>query len=38
MYGTATASALLSAYLAVALFAAIALFYALESSLFGRNT
>jgi uncharacterized membrane protein len=37
MYGAATLSALLSAYLAVGLFAAIALFYAFESSLFGRN-
>ena len=36
MYATATASAFLSAYLAVALFAAIALFYVLESSIFGR--
>jgi uncharacterized membrane protein len=38
MYGAATASALVSAYLAVALFGAIALFYALESSLFGRDS
>jgi uncharacterized membrane protein len=37
MYGAATLSALLSAYLAVALFAAIALFYVLESSIFGRD-
>ena len=37
MYGVATLSALLSAYLAVALFAAIALFYVVESSLFGRD-
>jgi uncharacterized membrane protein len=37
MYGTATLSALLSEYLATALFGAIALFYVLESSLFGRD-
>jgi uncharacterized membrane protein len=37
LYGTATLSALVSAYLAVALFAAIALFYVAESSLFGRE-
>jgi uncharacterized membrane protein len=37
MYGTATLSALVSAYLAVALYAAIALFYVLESSIFGRD-
>ena len=37
IYGTATLSSLLSAYLAVALYAAIALFYVLESSLFGRG-
>lgn len=37
MYGLAMLSALLSAYLAVALFAAIALFYVFESSLFGRT-
>lgn len=37
MYALATASSLLSAYLAVALYAAIALFYVLESSLFGRS-
>jgi TMEM175 potassium channel family protein len=37
MYGAATLSSLVSAYLAVGLFAAIALFYVLESSLFGRN-
>jgi uncharacterized membrane protein len=37
IYGLATASALLSAYLAVGLFAAIALFYVFESSLFGRD-
>jgi uncharacterized membrane protein len=36
IYLLATLSALLSAYLAVGLFAAIALFYVLESSLFGR--
>ena len=36
-YGLATLSSLLSAYLAVALYAAIALFYVLESSLFGRS-
>jgi hypothetical protein len=37
IYGAATLSALLSAYLAVALFAAIALFYVVESSVFGRG-
>ena len=37
IYAVATLSALLSAWLAVALFAAIALFYVLESSLFGRT-
>lgn len=37
MYGGATASSLVSAYLAVALFAAIAVFYVFESSLFGRD-
>jgi uncharacterized membrane protein len=37
IYGLATLSSLLSAYLAVALYAAIALFYVLESSLFGRD-
>ena len=37
IYGLATLSSLLSAYLAVALYAAIALFYVLESSLFGRE-
>jgi uncharacterized membrane protein len=37
VYGLATASSLLSAYLGVALYAAIALFYVLESSLFGRE-
>jgi TMEM175 potassium channel family protein len=36
MYMTATLSALVSGYLAVALFAAIALFYVFESSVFGR--
>lgn len=38
MYGAATLSALLSAYLAVGLFAAIALLYVVESSLFGRDS
>ena len=37
IYGVATLSALVSAYLAVGLYAAIALFYVLESSIFGRN-
>lgn len=37
LYGAATLSSLISAYLAIALFAAIALFYVFESSLFGRN-
>jgi len=37
MYGAATLSALASAYLSVALYAAIALFYVLESSIFGRD-
>ena len=37
MYGVATLSSLISAYLAVALYAAIALFYVLESSVFGRE-
>jgi uncharacterized membrane protein len=37
IYGAATLSSLVSAYLAVALYAAIALFYVLESSLFGRD-
>ena len=37
IYGLATLSALASAYLAVALFAAIALFYVVESSVFGRS-
>jgi uncharacterized membrane protein len=37
IYGAATLSSLLSAYLAVALYAAIALFYVLESSLFARG-
>jgi len=36
-YGVATLSALLSAWLAVALYAALAVFYILESSLFGRS-
>jgi uncharacterized membrane protein len=38
IYGLATLSSLISPYLAVALYAAIALFYVLESSLFGRGT
>jgi len=37
MYAIAMLSALLSAYLAVALFAGIAVFYVVESSLFGRD-
>jgi uncharacterized membrane protein len=37
IYGIATLSALLSAVLAVALFAAIAIFYVIESSSFGRR-
>ena len=37
VYVVATLSALVSAWLAVALFAAIAIFYVLESSIFGRN-
>ena len=37
IYGVAALSSFISAYLAVALFAAIALFYVLESSLFGRG-
>ena len=37
MYGTATLSSLISAYLAVALYGAIALFYVVESSVFGRE-
>jgi uncharacterized membrane protein len=37
IYGAATLSSLASAYLAVALYAAIALFYVLESSIFGRD-
>ena len=37
VYGLATISSLLSAYLAVALYAALALFYVLENSLFGRE-
>jgi uncharacterized membrane protein len=37
IYSLATLSSLISAWLAVALYAAIALFYVLESSLFGRD-
>jgi uncharacterized membrane protein len=37
LYALATASAFLSPWLAVALFGALALFYVLESSLFGRE-
>jgi uncharacterized membrane protein len=37
LYGLATASSFLSEYLATGLFAAIALFYVLESSVFGRE-
>jgi uncharacterized membrane protein len=37
MYALATLSSLISAYLAVALYAAIAVFYVFESSLFGRS-
>ena len=37
VYALATLSALISAWLAVGLFAAIALFYVLESSIFGRG-
>jgi uncharacterized membrane protein len=37
MYGLATLSSLVSAWLAVILYAAIAVFYVLESSLFGRD-
>jgi uncharacterized membrane protein len=37
IYATATLSSLISAYLAVILYGAIALFYVLESSLFGRD-
>jgi len=37
MYALATLSALLSPYLAVALFAAIAVFYVFESAIFGRD-
>jgi uncharacterized membrane protein len=37
IYGAATLSSLISAYLAVALYGAIALFYVLESSIFGRD-
>jgi uncharacterized membrane protein len=38
IYAIATLSSLVSAWLAVALYAAIALFYVLESSLFGRDS
>lgn len=37
LYGLATASALVSAWLSVGLYGAIAVFYVLESSLFGRD-
>jgi uncharacterized membrane protein len=37
VYATATLSSLISAWLAVSLYAAIALFYVLESSLFGHR-
>jgi hypothetical protein len=37
IYAGATLSALISADLAVVLYAAIALFYVLESSIFGRD-
>jgi TMEM175 potassium channel family protein len=37
IYAAATLSSLISAYLAVALYAAIALFYVLENSIFGRR-
>lgn len=37
IYGAATLSSLISAYLAVGLYAAIAAFYVLESSLFARE-
>jgi uncharacterized membrane protein len=37
IYGAATLSSLISAYLAVALYAAIALFYVVENSIFGRS-
>jgi len=37
LYGAATLSSLYSAYVAVALYAAIAVFYVFESSLFGRG-
>jgi TMEM175 potassium channel family protein len=37
LYVTAMLSALISGYVAVALFAAIALFYVFESSVFGRG-
>jgi uncharacterized membrane protein len=38
IYAIATLSSLLAAWLAVGLYAAIALFYVLESSLFGRDS
>jgi uncharacterized membrane protein len=38
LYALATASAFLSPWLAVALYGALALFYLVESSLFGRRT
>jgi uncharacterized membrane protein len=38
IYALATLSSLISAWLAVGLYAAIALFYVLESSLFGRDS
>jgi uncharacterized membrane protein len=38
VYLVATLSSLLSAYLAIVLYAAIALFYVLESSIFGRDS
>ena len=38
MYATATITAFISDYVATALFGVIALFYVLESSLFGRDT
>jgi hypothetical protein len=37
IYATATLTSLISAWLAVSLYAAIAIFYVLESSLFGRR-
>jgi len=37
IYGAATLTSLASAYVAVTLYAAIALFYVLESSIFGRT-